>query len=117
MGQEELHRRHMALHHSVTEGRFAILRGGKEGDKARGEHGTRAKHRRSRPGVTSVGSGRCAQQLGRCCKLLLPRVQAAVLRAGGVGMVPLLNAVVLKCDETWQAAPRQRSLAIARLTP
>ena len=37
-----------------------------------GEQHTRAKHRRSRLGVNSVGSGRCAQQLGHCCKLLCP---------------------------------------------
>ena len=35
LGQEELHRRHMAVLRSEMEGRHAILRGGKEGDAAR----------------------------------------------------------------------------------
>ena len=35
VGQEELHRRHMAVLRSVMEGRPVILRGGKKGDKAR----------------------------------------------------------------------------------
>ena len=36
VGQEELHRRHIAVLRSEMEGRLAIiLRGGKEGDKAR----------------------------------------------------------------------------------
>ena len=35
VGQEELHRRHMAFHRSEMEGRLASLRGGKEGDAAR----------------------------------------------------------------------------------
>ena len=58
-----------------------------------------------------MGSGRCAQQQGLCYKLL-----PAGLRAGGVGMLPYLMAMVLKCDETLQAALRRRPLAIARLT-
>ena len=73
VGQEELHRRHMAVLRSVMEGRIAILRGGKEGDKARAmrEHETRApQHRRARPGVTSVGSGRGTHQQGLGYKLL-----------------------------------------------
>ena len=37
------------------------------------------------------------------------------LRAGGVRMLPYLNAMVLKCGETLQAAPRRRPLAIAHL--
>ena len=43
VGQGELHRRHMAVFHSVMEGRLANLRGGKERDKARAmrEHETR----------------------------------------------------------------------------
>ena len=46
VGQEELHRRHMAIHRSVMMGRIAQLRRDKEGDKARAmrEHETRAKH-------------------------------------------------------------------------
>jgi len=35
VGQEELHRRHMAVLRSEMEGRLAILRGGKEEDAAR----------------------------------------------------------------------------------
>ena len=46
VGQEELHRRHMAVLRSVMEGRLAPLRGGEGGDKARAmrEHETHAKH-------------------------------------------------------------------------
>ena len=46
VGQEELHRRHMAVLRSVMKGRLAKLRGGEERDKARAmrEHETRAKH-------------------------------------------------------------------------
>ena len=35
VGQEELHRRHMAVRRSEMEGRAAVLRGGKEEDAAR----------------------------------------------------------------------------------
>ena len=63
-----------------------------------------------------MGSGRCAQQQGLCYNLLCPRAQSAGLRAGGVGMLPYLNAMVLKCDKNLQAASRQHPLAIARLT-
>jgi len=45
----------------------------------------------------------------------LPRAQPAGLSAGGVGKLPYLNAMVLKCAQTLQAAPRRRPLAIARL--
>ena len=50
-----------------------------------GEHETRApQHRRARPGVTSVGSGRSRV----FATAALPRAQAAGQRAGGVGMLP-----------------------------
>ena len=46
VGQEELHRRHMAVLRYKMEGRLANLRGGEEVDKAQAmrEHETRAKH-------------------------------------------------------------------------
>ena len=81
------------------------------------EHETRAKHRggTTKSNLCGLGEGRCAQQQGLCYKPLLPRAQPAGLSAGGVGMLPYLMAMVLKCDETLQAAPRRRPLAIARL--